>query len=328
MRYHVIVGVLLLVVLTESGRIRRNIFGGTVPPGATCLFNPCVHVQNYCKNQGNCSLNETTCQYKCICQEGFEGRRCEFTVQSTTKEAIILTSESGTTDITTLSVVTTLRPLSERQCFLGFVCEHGYCDKSAFSCICDFGWQGPFCNTGGKCPLTCDDGKTCVILQNSYFCAITNTTHQPTTTIYIHTTPISTSGTSEQSPTALTTPEINGQSETYGHVCSANYTKRPLIERTCIPNFVCQHGRCEKVDLTDSFRLGCICDEGGIGIFCDHTCCFNCTEHGACNKLANGTEFCNCQHGYSGEFCEIILDNRVSSGRFIIFLFENCVLIQ
>lgn len=70
-------------------------------------------------------------------------------------------------DLTALSstlATTTLRPLSQRQCFHGFVCVHGICSATKSSCDCDLGWSGIFCQT--PCGLDCGSNGVCDVFVN------------------------------------------------------------------------------------------------------------------------------------------------------------------
>ena len=81
-----------------------------------------------------------------------------------------------------------------------------------------------------------------------------------------------------------------------------NDSMRSLEERTCVPGFVCLHGRC-----APSPTLACECDSGWAGAFCHQPCTLDCGPLGRCYTTGVGQELtmhCSCAGGYSGPRCQ------------------------
>ena len=82
---------------------------------------------------------------------------------------------------------------------------------------------------------------------------------------------------------------------------SANDSLRSLEERTCVPGFVCLHGRC-----AEGASLACRCDPGWVGALCQTPCTLDCGPLGLCRATGVGQELkmhCSCRGGYSGPRC-------------------------
>ncbi|XP_069106975.1 neurogenic locus notch homolog protein 1-like [Argopecten irradians] len=241
----------------------------------------CVH--------GYCDTDRGT--FSCVCDVGWDGYFCESaTVTTPSSSTDKLNKNSTTPSSTTIRIptTTTLRPMSERECVPGFVCEHGYCDRegSSFSCSCDLGWEGFFCETF-NCPLNCPSNTECTMENNTLLCkSVTYTT--PTSTVPFH----------------LTTTASEDTSST-PHACSDDYKLRPLSERQCMSAFTCVYGTCKMDQGESGTMLECICDAGGTGGLCSKICCKPCSEFGMCRILPNGTEYCRCQFGYMGDLCDV-----------------------
>ncbi|XP_033727764.1 neurogenic locus notch homolog protein 2-like [Pecten maximus] len=252
----------------------------------------CVH--GYCDRDGS--------SFSCICDSGWIGYFCETfkcPVNCPENTDCVLVSGSfeckmkplPTTLMTTSFPTTSLRPVSERECLAGFVCIHGFCDKedNSFYCVCDSGWKGSFCEQF-ICPLNCPSNTNCDMVDNTFICKTKESTTKPSTM------PSST----------LRTSTVSADNTTAVHVCSANYTKRPLSERQCMPNFICEYGACEMTQDDTGAVLECICDDGGLGGLCQGRCCMPCSEYGQCKTRSNGTEFCQCMFDREGDLCDMI----------------------
>ncbi|XP_060072655.1 uncharacterized protein LOC132552494 [Ylistrum balloti] len=255
--------------------------------GTSCGTNPCMDVSDICLNSGTCYHDNITCQHGCHCMASFTGQRCEFltnSVSTTTLRPLSTTSPTLTTP--SHRSTTTLRPWSERQCFPGFECVHGYCDRegSGFNCLCDPGWKGIFCH---EYICSCPSNAECIEEGDTFRCQTRETATK------LSTTP------NTQRPTPVT------DNSTAIHACSANYTKRPLSERQCVPNFVCEYGACKMSDGNIGTILECVCDDGGGGGLCQELCCKPCSEYGQCKSFENGTEYCQCRFDREGDLCEL-----------------------
>ncbi|OWF36139.1 neurogenic locus notch homolog protein 2-like [Mizuhopecten yessoensis] len=237
-----------------------------------------------------CPLN---CPNSADCVLGNDGFQCKEKV-TTTKQPFSTQRATPNLTTTTSLPTTTLRPISERQCVRGFECIHGYCKKdgSAFFCSCDDGWEGFFCHRF-ICPLDCPSNTDCIMVGDTFKCKTKETTTTPSTTP------------SRDTPSTLKPSPVSTDNSIEVHACSANYTKRPLSERQCMPNFVCEYGVCEMTEGDIGAILECVCDDGGSGGLCQDLCCMPCSKFGHCKTLSNGTEFCQCQFNYEGDLCEM-----------------------
>ena len=186
--------------------------------------------------------------------------------------------------------------LGVTQCTNGLRCIHGYCTRRTkeiliWECVCDPGWVGLVCDqrvdrhdlpvdipvrvpTSDKLPESSrnDNGNT--ILDNG----------------------------SKQSDGG--TAESSLELADGRHACDKSYIPRTFTERTCTLGLLCRFGTCF-VDHQDTYiAYTCHCDEGAVGIFCEHKCCLACGARGSCQLLPNGTQFCNCDIGYQGSECQ------------------------
>lgn len=80
----------------------------------------------------------------------------------------------------------------------------------------------------------------------------------------------------------------------------------------CPPGFPCIHGHCHnETPGVESMTFMCECDPGWVDFRCG-TCCPKHCEHGSCSvvdsdSVNNGTK-CECDWGYTGEYCETLMD--------------------
>ncbi|KAH3695067.1 hypothetical protein DPMN_082518 [Dreissena polymorpha] len=88
-------------------------------------------------------------------------------------------------------------------------------------------------------------------------------------------------------------------------VCSSSYQQRPDDDRKCQFGFRCMYGTCSSDSSSKQITFQCKCDPGAMGIFCEQKCCLNCGQNGNCDVRPNGTPFCFCRRGFTGEKCEI-----------------------
>ncbi|KAK3606134.1 hypothetical protein CHS0354_010763 [Potamilus streckersoni] len=179
-------------------------------------------------------------------------------------------------------------------CMRGLNCFHGKCHteiaNSKNRCVCEAVWQGPFCNI--KIP-NLDQPPTDlpkVVEEPSIF-------------------DIAKIKSSDGEENKLYKREDSVKSSNTGkplNSCSKNYKLRPLSDRQCFPNFVCQYGECRKKRIENYIHLECVCDLGVYGLFCQHRCCLDCGNNGIC-AIGNGeTEpFCKCREGFVGWRCNI-----------------------
>ena len=167
------------------------------------------------------------------------------------------------------------RPISERRCVHGFItCEHGYCDRITDPCTCDSDiWSGVKCEKL-YCPPECNG--LCECYDNNVVCLQAETSQVSGSTV----------PNNQVVTTQILDPPRNDviQQE---HVCSDNYTLRPLLERYCKGVF-CKYGKCA---VTERGNHRCQCDLGGAGDLCEKRCCKLCGDSGC--KIINGTEYCD-----------------------------------
>ncbi|XP_063415125.1 uncharacterized protein LOC134697033 isoform X1 [Mytilus trossulus] len=169
---------------------------------------------------------------------------------------------------------TVQRPMSERRCVHGFItCEHGYCDRITDPCTCDSDiWSGVKCEKL-YCPPECNG--LCECNDNNVVCLQAETSQISDSTVPI--------------TQVVTTQTHNPRNDVIQqeHVCSDNYTLRPLLERYCIGVF-CKYGECV---VTERGNHRCQCDLGGDGDLCEKRCCKSCGNFGC--MIINGTEYCD-----------------------------------
>ncbi|KAL5021239.1 hypothetical protein ScPMuIL_000394 [Solemya velum] len=324
------------LAVCERLRPRRNTgwLVGTKPPGTVCSLNPCK--QRICLNGGACILDEDTCHFKCDCTDDFDGLFCEQRAGGAPDNAASVTKLTG--------VVTTLKPLSERECIPGFVCSHGVCDQEKkrqgmFACVCDPAWTGVFCNQ--YVPTT----------SNSIVVPTTQSSQQ-TTAVVITERDLSLKMCSD------TFVCMNGICDQHGSGClcdpgwTGTFCASKICDLVCGPDEECvvhteDTFTCEPVATPDyttevatpdglflqssvcttgtlrpdierrclpnlvckygrcsDVGLKCLCDPGGYGQLCEDKCCLNCLSNGTCRLFENGTAYCDCPDHLTGKQCE------------------------
>ena len=87
--------------------------------------------------------------------------------------------------------------------------------------------------------------------------------------------------------------------------CSSSYKLRPRDDRMCQFGFRCMYGSCSSDYSLKQITFQCKCDPGAMGLFCENKCCLNCGQNGQCDVKPDGTQFCFCRRGYTGQNCEI-----------------------
>ncbi|XP_041360206.1 platelet endothelial aggregation receptor 1-like [Gigantopelta aegis] len=149
-------------------------FGGLVCVFGTCAdnFSRCVCQPGWsgllcdracpldCGGRGLCAVGVDGVPY-CKCHVGYTGVLCE------KAELLVTTKPSSSVTPTPPKDVTSLRPLSARECPAGFDCRHGYCLKP-FTCACDDGWSGLFCHK--PCSLRCGRHGLCKDVNRQQTC--------------------------------------------------------------------------------------------------------------------------------------------------------------
>ncbi|CAL1544805.1 unnamed protein product [Lymnaea stagnalis] len=289
-----------------------------------------------CGAHGRCRDNNEFGMF-CVCDTGYAGSSC----QTSLLENVTTPIPSNTTrqevhdmgansmwfseDLTTPSALNvtgatqrssgtvTLRPLSERQCLPGFVCEYGQCEKGAqtIACICDPGYGGPFCNVA--CGLDCGLNGTCTVGSDDrlscrcdpgYMGVACNLTEEELTT-----------------QTSIKVGDIENAVHPAKTLSGASNKRRfdvaniedpwtmlpeygallPLELRACSPGFVCRYGNCSMEEDT----LKCVCQKHFIDAFCSEPCTLDCGEHGKCElNGTNKTMECYCvDTGFTGLNC-------------------------
>lgn len=86
----------------------------------------------------------------------------------------------------------------------------------------------------------------------------------------------------------------------------ARRTRRQVEQNICA-SIQCKNGIC---DPNASVVGVCKCNEGWAGPLCNYECRKQCGLHGKCSLFGN-IENCKCDIGYSGEFCDKVIDTAV-----------------
>ncbi|XP_071119350.1 neurogenic locus notch homolog protein 3-like [Haliotis cracherodii] len=281
-----------------------------------------------CGEKGICSVIGG--QLVCVCEWGYTGQRCGEKLTSTpgsdirndnkssqysnpiTKETSSLPSAafsstfatSTTSFLSTTTVTSTLRPLSQRRCLVGFTCQNGYCKPGQLKCFCDAGWVGIFCQT--PCNLDCGTRGQCRATPAGQICECSfGYTGDRCKDIISVVIPQSTL------PLGSTQPQtVRPSTSLVMSTAPSTTILPPLSARQCVPGssaFVCKHGTCYKEATNRTtivgFALKCICERGWIGVFCHEPCPLDCGTYGRCDIFKNGTLYCSCAPEYMGPTC-------------------------
>ncbi|XP_059142952.1 multiple epidermal growth factor-like domains protein 11 [Physella acuta] len=221
---------------------------------------------------------------------------------------------NSTTTASMVEVNTTMRPLEERQCVPGIVCEHGYCQKTAqlVACVCDSGYAGALCET--PCPRACGANQTCDIAgdgsqicrcRDGYSGARCNVYDPPTTTASLTTVTdldrISTTPDNESTTLVRVSTTLGVQAMDDPWEPLAGFGPLvPLALRMCTQGFVCRYGNCSRA--LDGMQ--CVCEPSFRDVFCNEPCTLDCGPKGICQFSDNKTEVCECtDKHYTGPTC-------------------------
>ncbi|BFY99306.1 hypothetical protein BsWGS_02346 [Bradybaena similaris] len=216
------------------------------------------------------------------------------------------------------------RPLSERECQAGFVCQHGYCEKGQKMCVCDEGWGGARCNL--TCELKCGSKGTCVAsddeepycqCQGGYVGKLCQHSEQ------------------DKRPVGIGVDTL--LQDPWKELAAEHGLLPPLSQRLCSRGFVCAYGSCSR---PDPGGVACICDARFAGKHCQVPCPLVCAANQHCQfNSANQTPGCHCNHGYSGPNCteeasgatseplSTLTIGLLSSGLLLLLLLLLCVVL-
>ncbi|KAI0985486.1 hypothetical protein GJ496_002617 [Pomphorhynchus laevis] len=165
--------------LNMSGPIEiKTIYLKETTPGKL-IVNYC-HNNNICNNNGKC-IHDKNSTFKCLCEEGFMGKYCEF------QDPCIFNPCSGYGSCSAFFIDGKKYPIFECQCdqgFFGPFCQHnicqpnpcqneGICDQHAEQlCHCPLGTDGQFCEYN-LCQLNpcLNNGRCEIDSSNSVHCS-------------------------------------------------------------------------------------------------------------------------------------------------------------
>lgn len=275
-----------------------------------------------CQNGGECRVSNEG--ETCHCPANFWGELCEEVVNASIALSGAGIEEGG---------------LGDNYCAKNFKCDHGVCNKTAapqFRCVCDDGYTGVFCHikctkickNGGECTRIAGDREVCLCPRafTGEFCEEKKVPELKVVTTYdrkrekkfpAHENGLAT----KRSVTDCTKicPKDHhcvlsaGKEKCERKTASITFKtlSRLLLPsksqrssrndpKKCSMNFICVHGVC---DNSDPWRPRCVCDDGFVGAFCHQGCTLQCSNGGRCVVLSN-EQYCNCQYGYSGRFCD------------------------
>ncbi|CAL8071916.1 unnamed protein product [Calicophoron daubneyi] len=238
-------------------------------------YDPCS--KNPCRPNSQCISNNLG-RYTCICPPGWTGPNCYDDID---------------------------------ECSIGSPCEHGgTCVNTpgSYSCACQPGYTGPRCEEEIlECaPGPCLHGGTCIDGINKYTCVCAAGFEGPNCEY--------------ETNECANSPCANGAqcedlSGSYRCHCLTGWTGShctipvtPCFNSPCLNNGTCENLAAESNGRLQNFR--CHCPPGFHGDLCeiDVDDCVNatCLNGGLCIDEPNGWH-CVCSSGYSGRFCENIV---------------------
>ena len=283
--------------------------------GENCDQSPCQN--NKCQNAHECKvLGEAI--YECACQNGFTGEFCEIDIACqrepfcSENANTCVSLEDGTQDCICKEGFTgALCDIIEGSCDKGTPCNDGICTIVDNKINCDCSKINPL-PTGDFCenPHPCIDELTrdkcgdnghcqpdgilgnckCVNFYSGDFCSILPPCERN----------------ANPCKNRATCTNTGTKAEDYTCDCSHGYWGENCDnEPGCVIN-PCKNGFCLNVKNSNGERT-CDCDPGYFGIDCDINPCDSneCQNDFVCNVISDGVYECQCQNGFSGQFCEI-----------------------
>lgn len=143
--------------------------------------DPCTAL-NYCNNNGYCiKPHDNTAAY-CLCNDNFEGDKCQSQKQDLRCKDQSFCSNGGVClETTTTKYCKCPDGYEGAQCQYApgtpkcdyTNCNNGLCDYDIDGdpfCVCENGWKGPYCDEAIPCVRECPFGK-CAHGKNSQYCA-------------------------------------------------------------------------------------------------------------------------------------------------------------
>ncbi|XP_052236453.1 prolow-density lipoprotein receptor-related protein 1-like isoform X3 [Dreissena polymorpha] len=270
----------------------------------TCDYMKCP--ENYCGRHGNCSVSDNN-EYKCSCELGFEGRRCELDL------CYKYCAANGSCSFMKAKTGLITRFCDCPPMFYGDRCQFsnctlckngGHCSLDANNktvCVCPEGFKGLDCSQMVKswCDGYCENGGTCSV--------------NPSRRRVCACSPDYRGERCEQCSSQVSfnvclnngTCHMNGERQA-SCTCQPGYDNRTYCEKKTCVGYCKFDSECSLVNN----QLRCRCRDGFTGERCDQIVDCNlgpCKNRGTCHPSNNvdGPPKCECPPGFRGQLCEI-----------------------